>query len=422
MNRAVRYGTHGSGRDLAHRDGKKVSQQAITASYWVDKQTMEQQMRVYDDNDQRSLMSRPNESDGAFRLLEGEIAFKVKGRGDSVLTALNGLDAPFVKIFPNNPQLVRALLDSIIIPIGIVEQDARTDIIDPKVTLHVGGTIPSGAPQKYNVPGQEKAFVTSGCQVVAGAPDLCNPIMFGNPEGGKPRGKVVLVLRAADKTSTAKRIRLVLGSFVHNPSKFRAAMSDYKKIALSVENAALSVINSYKVSALSVINLLLERGVLSVNNARSELRGAAPTEVTTRLAELLGVLERRRVYAELSAQERAFYTKLEFDLKQRMLPVPDPKSEAYNVRNEFGFSYDQQRNTWTSIARQDQTGLPRRTPAGQFLRHTLTHFDSMVETLMQAFYSEKEHVLGQALNTPSNTGSGIFHLHLMPHGGMTDMN
>src|SRR5690606_32508345 len=204
--------------------------------------------------------------------------------------------------------------------------DGRTDIDEPQVTLRVGGTVPQGSPCIFNVPGQVNAQIDVGNMVVYDVPDLRDPIQFGNSASGRPINKVTLVARAADKTSTARRIQNVLGSIVHDPAKFERAMVDHAAAATAMTRAALSIVNSYKTSLLMGLDLLLKNDIVRVSPSARELldNGGAQLdsdETVARLGELIGVLDKRAVYASLGAAERAKYANLEFDLKQRFLPV-----------------------------------------------------------------------------------------------------
>lgn len=422
MNRPVRFGHDGNGRSLGYGDTPKVARAEITSAYDVDIRTLTAAQSAYDGEDKKSFMKRP----GDWRLIKDEMAFKVRGGGNRVLTALNGLDAELVTVYPDDRELVRDLLSMMIQPIGVVREDARTDQDAPQVTLRVGGTCPAGAPNIYNVPGQEKALITAGCTVVFDVPSLSDPIQFGTKAGGKSEGKVLLVARAADKRSTSRRIQNVLGHIIHDPARFQRALKEHTRIATSMTKVAFRIVHSYKVSLLMGLDLLLKNGILAVTPGTTELLGAggaalSSEDTVARIAELIGVLDQRRVYASLSAPQRSKWRVLDFNLKQRMLPVPDPRNKAYNAANEFGFTRNPANNTWESKARVAQTGELKRDPLGKLLEHSLTHVPLLLEAFTEANFDERRLSMGIALTSPSLAGTGIFDMQLIPHGGLSDI-
>lgn len=424
-NRPYRYGFNGQGRSLGYGDAPKVARGEITSAYQVDVRTLTKMQDVFDNEDKRSLMKRPGQ--GGFRLLEGEMAFKVRGGGNRVLTALNGLDAEIVEVYPDDRELVRDILSMLIQPVGVVREDARTDQDFPQVTLRVGGTCPQGAPNIYNVPGQQAAIITTACAVVYDVPNLSDPVQYGTKAGGRAENKVTLVARAADKTSVARKIQNVLGNLIHDPEKFKRALKEHPGVANSWLHVGLRVVNSFKVSLLMSLDLLLKEDIIRISpNAPELLDADGTTQLTSedtvaRLGELLGVLDQRRVFGSLTTAQRSRWKTLDFNLKQRMVPVPDPQSKTYNAANEFGFVRDVANNTWSSKARVGQTGELRRDPIGKLLELSLTHLPQLLEAFTVATYDERRKEMGVALTSPSLAGTCIFDMMLTPHGGLSDI-
>lgn len=442
MNRPLRFGFDGTGRSLGYGGAPKVSRGEITSAYDVDVRTLTAMQDVFDNEDKKSLMKRPGE--GGFRLLEGEKAFKVRGGGSRVLTALNGLDAEFVEVYPNDREMVRDLLSMVIQPIGIVREDARTDQDAPQVTLRVGGSCPDGAPNIYNVKGQEGALITTGCAIVWDVPSLTDPVQFGTRAGGRAENKVMLVARAADKRSTARMIQNLMGHILHDPARFKKAMKEHPRVANAMSKVTMRAVTSYKMAFLMGVDHCLKHGILQVVGAPTPVlpngQPAKPSpallgapagdgsyaalsseDTTARLAELVGVLDKRQRFGTLSAPEKAFWSEFEFNINQRMIPVPDPRNEAYNASNEFGMVRDRANNTWVSKGRIGQSGNLKRDPIGRLLEKSLTHFPLLLEAFTEANFEERRKMMGTALTTPSLADTCIFDMQIIPHGGLSDV-
>lgn len=422
MNRQFRSGHDGTGRSLGYGGTPKVTQGGVYFPSDIDTETLDKMQKAFDSQDKRTITNRPGP--GGWRLLEGEMAFKVRG-SDSVLTALNGLEADLFEIYPDDREMVRACLEAMIQPIGFVVEDARTDTAQPRVNLQVGGTHPSGAPSVYNIPGQEDALISQGSAVVFGVPNLSDPAQFGTKAGGKAENKITLQPRAADKRSVARRVQLVLGQIINNPAKYMRAMKDFAHIATATTKCALRLITSFKVALLMGVDLLLKNDIIRISPNAPELLDAAGAQLTNeqtvaRLGELIGVLDRRSVYGGLNVRRRAFWNEFDFDLKQRILFVPDPDSKAYNARNEFGFRRDPANNTWTSVAR-ETTGEAKRDPIGRLFKLQLTHFNNLLETFTEAAWEERRLTMGRAESAPSTADTSVFTILMQPHGGLSDI-
>jgi len=415
-------GTNGNGRQLGYGDGKKVKQGGINSSFRVDTIGLRESSAILSAGDKatRTKMPGPN----GFRLVENEMAFKVLGGGDRVRTALNGLDAPLCAAYPDNPELVRALLFEMIQPMGIVEEDARTDKNEPKVTLTIGGTASLGAPAAYNFGELSNPHIVPGAQVVFDVPNLDEPVQYGNTRSGVPMHKIRLVPRAADKRTCATRIQTIVAQVNHDPAKFKEALTDHHQLAHSWMHISRAIVTSYKTALLMGINLLIKQGVLEVaeGNGLDAAPGAADLsseEVVARMGEFLSLLKEGRASAQLNAAQRKKWKEIEFGLRSRMVPTPNPQSKKYNLAHEFGFSV--QAGGYQSMARVNGTGTPKNDQLGRLLQHSLTHFPQMLQAVCTAVYSERKNAMGVALTEPSNQGTGLFQLYLQPHGGLTDI-
>lgn len=426
VDRPVRWGFNGVGRSLDWGNAPKVARAEITSAYDVDVRQIAMSKAAFCNEDRRTITKRP--ADDAWDLLEGEWAFKVRGAGNAVLTCLNGLEAPIVEVYPNDRGLVRDILESMIQPIGVVREDVRADKDKVQVTLRTGGSCPAGSPGYYNVPGQEHAHIFTGGAVVVGVPDLADPILFGTRASGMPENKITLVCRGADKRSVARRIQNVLGNIVYSPEKFARALKDHPRISNAWIKIAMRIVHSYKVSALMTLDLLLKADVLRVSPAAVELLAndrvtPLPNEETVaRLAELLGVLDRRRVFGSLTAAQSRKWRELDFFVSQRIIPVPHPDSGAYNLANEFGFARDPNTGVWSSKARIDQSGELSREPIGRLLEQQYTHFSYVLESYTEAMWEELRLTMGTAFTTPSQASTGIFDMFIIPHGGLSTIH
>jgi hypothetical protein len=421
--RSTRYGRNGAGRQLSYGDGKKVTQGGINSAYRVDTVSLRQSAAVLESGDVRTLTRMPGP--GGMKLVEGEMAFKVLGGGDRVRTALNGLDARLVAAYPDDPEMVRALLAEMIQPMGIVEEDARTDKNEPKVTLRIGGTHPMGAPGSYNFGDLSNPKIVPGAMVVFDVPNLEQPIQYGNPQSGVPMHKIKLVPRAADKRTCAARIQTIVSRVNHDPVKFKEALTEHHSLAHSWMKISSAIITSYKTALLMGIDLLIKEGVLEVAEGQG-LDGPngdtlASEDAVARIAEYIALLKEGRFSAQLSAAQRAKWKKIEFELRNRMMPTPNPQSGKYNVAHEFGFRMEES-GTYSSKGRVNGTGAPKNDALGKLLQHSIAHFPQMLQSVVTAVYSERKNAMGVALTEPSNEGTGLFQLYLQPHGGMYDLD
>jgi len=416
-------GNNPGGRSLTYGDGKKVTQGGISSSYRVDSVGLRQSAAMLQAGSAPTLTKMPGPN--GMSLVEHEMAFVVRGSGDRVRTAINGLDAPLVAAFPDDPEMVRALLFEILQPIGIVDEDARTDKVEPKVSLRVGGTYSIGAPAAYNFGDLSNPHIVAGSQIVFDVPNLVEPVQHGNTRSGVPMHKIKLVPRAADKRTCAARIQLIVSRVQHDAVKFKQALVEHSALANSWMHVSSAILNSYKTALLMGIDLLLKKNVLQVvpNNGLDASGNNAPLsseEVTARMGEFLSLLKEGRASKALSAAQRKKWKELEFALRNRMVPTPNPKSQKYNLAHEFGFNL-RDGGRYDSMARVNGTGKPKNDQIGRMLQHSLTHFPYMLQAVCVAVYSERKNAMGVALTEPSNQGTGMFHMYMQPHGGLAEI-
>ncbi len=426
-DRSYRFGFHGEGRSLGYGQGKKVAVGAITSAFQVDTISLADSEAMFaQQGGHKGFMPRPDE--GGYRLLEGEMAFTVRGSGGRVRTALNGLDAKLAADYPNDPEMVRQLLYEMIQPIGFVEEDAETGKPEPLVTLRIGGTHPCGAPGTYNF-GDKNAsspHIVAGATVVFDVPNLKNPIQFGNPASGVTAGKVRLQPRALDKRSAATRIMTLMGGINRNPEKFKAALRDAPGVAHTWIATAKKINRSYKTAALLAVETLLRNGVLQINPALAEFKQANGTALATddaivRMAEYIDLVSQSSTAsAALTPAQRTNWKQIEFELRNRMLATPDPQSGALNAAYQFGFVV--QDGVGSSKARVNGNGAVRDDSIGKFFKLTVTHFQESLEAIAAAVYHERKNAMGVALTEPSLRETSQFQMYVQPHGGMSDRN
>lgn len=422
--RPVQFGHNGAGRVFGYGQGPLVSRGSVPGGYVVDTGSIATQRANMLKKGKTTLMPITDD----FRLLSGEMAFKIRGRS-GVITALNGLDVAFVEAYPGQPDVVAALLESIIQPIGVVQFDVAPSgtKANPPVTLIVGGSVPQGSPCLFNRPGQEKAHITLNSRVIYGVPNLQDPLQFGTTASGRPVGKVGLVARGQNTGSFGHRATLMIGALINDPAKFRKGLKDHKLVANSWANLGFRVLKSYKVAALMLIDLLLKRGVLYVNPAALELLDPrdnttelSSEETVAQIAKLLGVLDSRSAYATLSARQRGKWKEISFEANGRMTMAPLGAS-GYNSAHEFGFGFNEQTGQWVSKARAGQTGEIQNTAIGDLLKLQVTHLKMLFESCLDAMHAENTLSMGIALTVPSLSETCVFDLLLQPHGGLTDI-
>ncbi len=446
--RDIRFGFNGEGRDIGYGDGKKVHVGAITSAYYVDATSICECEQVFDSNQYKGFMPRPGPR--GYELFAGEMAFTVRGSGGRVRTAINGLDARFAELYPDNAELVRQLLEEVIEPIGAVTEDPMKMVNgESMVTLFVGGTHPFGAPSVYNFGYADNMKQATSPHIIAGSqvcfvpPNLKHPVQFGNPASGVPAGKVRLVARAADKRSTASRIITMIGELNRNPEKLKAALRDHAGVAHTWMRIGKAVVQSYETALLLGLNVLLKRNIIQIVGAPTAAGAAPVTELlqpvpvgggvaealasedtVVRMAEFIGLINAHNSTsaAALGPDDRAKWKTIEYELRNTMLPAPNPTTQKYNAAYQFGFVVNKNDGTYASKARVDGRGAIRDNAMGKFFQKSLNHWREFLEALTGGVYHEQRKSMGVALTEPSVRGESRFQMLLMPHGGLSDMN
>ena len=419
--RPKRFGFRGNGRSLGPGDQPLVARGEITMQYDVDVQALSKAQHAYMNPDVKLLTKQPGP--GGFNLLKDEIAVKLRFGGHGVFTQVGGFEGSIVSAFPDDPDTVRDIMESMFQYVGVVREDARTDVDHPRVTLRIGGSCPLGYPGASNVPGQESNdHIEFGDRIIATLPNLKAPIQYGNEQSGVPADKVMMTIRAASKEAPARRIQNVIAQLLHRPDRFAQALKDFPKIANAWTKVGLRFIQSYKVSFLMGLDLFLSLGIIQVANDVSELldsggNALSSQDTVTRIAELIGVLDDRVAMSSLTQARREFWRLLAFNLKHRLISAPNPKNNAYNASYEFGFIPDEANHTWTSMAR-SQKGEILRTPAGRLLEQQMTHMPNMIQSVVEVCAEEDRNCIGVALSSPSQRGTGRFDAYLQARGGL----
>ena len=435
MDLTFRQDHNGVGRELTPDDQKKVAVAEITYGYAVDVITLRAQKAAFSNGDSKKLTKMPG--DGGWNILEGEMAFKMRhNSSNAVLTTLNGLEEGPCRMFPDNPTLVRDIVASMIQPIGIVREDARTDMQGPMVALRVGGLCPFGAPGAYNVPGTEDKVITSGGGVVFDVPNLVQPLQFGNPESGRPLNKVTLIARPYNKTMIATRALNLVSHLIHDPIRFQQALELNEHVANCWIKLGFRMLDSYTIAHLMALNQDLRRvdaiggrgAPFLVNPAFTELlgptalaTGAVPRseEVIANYAELIGLLAPGRAVAGLTAAQRQYWAEHQFAQKNVLLPTPHHTSKSYNAAYAFGFTQRGPNGSIESIATSGDT--VRRTPIGELYKKSLVHSRLMLESMAECGNEERRLNMGVSHSTPNQRGTGIFNFQLIPGGGVGDI-
>lgn len=411
---------NGRGRAMGPGDQPKVQQAGIQQSYHVDIETQRMQRQIIAQG-KRTHSAAP--AMGDFRLREGEPAVKLRHKGDEVFTCISLLDEQFMEHYPEDPEMARLCIRSIIQFVGIVDQDARDDMFAPKVTLKIGGTVPQIAPGEYNVAGQENAVIQTGNKVVYDVPDLISPIIAG---AGRPPGKLLMVPRAADKTSVSSRLMRTIAHIIHDPNKYKTAMQRHEHVCNSSMNAAVAIKNMALIHGLMFLDLLVSAGVVTIAAPELNTNNASQEEKIARIAEGLSMmypgehnlLQPGKFAASLTQAQRRTWNELALKTNQRLFPLPNPDNGKLNAASEFGFSINPNGQVPTSKGRSLETGELLRTPVGTLLGKSLTAFQYALESIVVMADDETRNVAGWAASTPNQLGTGEFTLVLAPQGGI----
>jgi len=411
---------NGDQRSMGPGDQPKVQQAGINQPYHVDTETIQRQETIFA-NGMPTHTKPPLAMN--FKLQEMEPAVKLRGKGDGVFTALNGLDQQFFARYPKDPEMARRCLSSILQFVGIVHQDARTDLSAPLVTLVVGGSISQVAPGQYNIPGLETAEIQFTDAVVYEVPNLVKPIVPGNAQN---TGKILMVARPQTKQSISEGILLETAHILHDPANYIEAMEKFEPIANAKMNTAIALRNAALINGLMFVDVLLQKGVLQFAGRNAQLfDGETSVEKVAQLAEVLSLLhpgehnvaQAGEFASRLTLEDQGAWKKTEFDLFQRLLPLPNPNTGNYNLRNEFGV-ITEANGIPRSIGR-SETGEVLRTPVGQLLNQTLTATSHMIQAVALAIDEDRRNCAGWAMNTPNQDGTGYFQLALVKQGGLS---
>jgi hypothetical protein len=412
---------NGTNRAFGPGDQPKMKQANIYVSYRVDTETIRMQRAAYTSG--MPMLSHPPAGND-FRLLEGEPAFKIRGKGDEVFTALNGLEAEFMEAYINDPEMARLCVRSVIQFVGMVEQSARTDMQEPRVTLCVAGSVNVVAPGEYNNPGQANSQFVAGNRVNWDVPNLKSPIVGGS---GISKNKILGVPIGADATPISSRLVRQLAHIVNDPIKYKSIMSRFDRQSNSMVNAAVAIVNWQKVSALMVINQLVNEGYLSFNtgqNQHPELAGATVAEQIAKLGEGIsvgdphGVMPPNQFTSSLSGELTRKYANTTARLNNVMFPLPDPTTGKYNAYNEFGFDLRGRNGQPHSIGRSTENGEILRTPVGLLLQKSLTATEYAIQSIAILIDDDTRMEAGWAASTPNQHGTAWGQIVLQPHGGM----
>ena len=426
--RDIRFGFDGAGRALGPNGAKKVEQAVITKQFALDTLSIQRSREL--------LRCSPHSftkytCEDVFHFKQDELAFYVRGSSqDAVRTSVNGLDAQFSAHYPNDPEMVRALVEEIIVPIGFVEED-----VDPAkrigyVALQVGGSKTTGAPGVYNFAGAGKnPQISPGVGVCFVPPNLVHTHQYGNAANGVPEGKVLLVARAANSQSTSDRILTIVSHINTDPMRFKAAMSKVPKLVETWTRTACAIESALTSSMLLGIYVLLKNNILAVGDAARqslETRNAPDSRdyaetVTTRMGELLGAIKATRISSELSAAENKEWKRLQFELRQTLFLVPHHKTNKLNARYEFGFKRLMSGEN-ISIGRNAASSKVANNGFGEMLSLQLGYLDNMLQRICQAMYAEREKQLGVAHSTPTNVDTGLFQMFIAPRGGLAEID
>lgn len=415
----------GLNRAMGPGDQAKVKQMVQQQSYRVDVEQLAKQKQAFGGDAKTHTKADMALFDPKFWLpLTDEPAVKLRGKtSDAVFTALNGIDTEAWESYPGDAEMARLVVRSKIQFVGIVDQNARPDKDEPKVTVQYAGTVTQYAPGIYNIPGREDGEIQFSNRVVYDVPNLVNPIVAGFPQ---KIGKIVLVPCQVTKESIAARILHVSSHIVHDPAKYKLAMANFDAIADANQNTAMAIRNAALVNGLMMIDYLLKEKVLAIGAAAPELAGGNSAESTVKLAEALSLLypgehnvaQPSSFSTGLTSAQLQAWNRREFDIVQRLLPLPNPDTGKMNARNEFGMEFDQEIGAPRSQGRSLETGDILRTPIGGLLRQSLTAMPHLIQSLALAIDDENRNCAGWAASTPNQAGTAQFNLCLVPQGGM----
>lgn len=420
---------NGLGRAMGPGDQNKVRQAVQQLSYKVATDQLRKQQYALTSGEKTHTKAPPTLfAKELWYPKNGEPAVRLRDNmSDEVFTALNGIDDDACSVYPDDEEMARLIVRSKVQLVGIVDQDARTDMKETRVTVQFAGTVSQIAPGQYNIPGREGAEIQLGNTIVYDVPNLTNPIVAGFPG---QIGKIVMIPCVVTKESIAARVLTLVGHIIHDPARYKRAMGRYEYIANANMNAALALKNAAIVNGLMMVDLLLKRGVLTLSAETPELtRGVDSAATTAELAEALSLIypgehniaQPGAFAGKLTTAQVQKWNKIEFDLSQRLFPVPNPSTGKINARTEFGMTVDAL-GTPVSSGRSLESGEILRTPIGNLLSKSLTSTSIAIQSLAYAIDEETRNRAGIAMSTPNQSGTGIFSISLGIQGGMTAKN
>ena len=412
-------------RSIGPSDQSKIKQMPIQESFAIDVGTQAEQIAALTNKPGLTQMTREHPSYGPLGLRAGEPAFRVRGQVDGgVLCALNGLDARFFEFYPNDPEMVRLCVRQLVQFVGIVTQDARNDLRQPRVTLQIGGTVTQYAPDMFNVPGYADSDIQLGDMVIYDVPNLKNPIVGG---GAQDVGKLVLVPRAATKESITTSLLHELSHIVHDPDTYQKAHEFMPHVANHKMATATAIKNAAVINGLMMLDLLLKEGVVQIADGfKATINGNTSSAQVAQIAEGLSLLhpgdnsimQPGEFAGSLSFEQTQKWKQIEFDLNQRLFPLPNPDTGKYNARTEYGMRFDENTRRFQSQARSVATGEILRTPEGALLTQSLTAQSRAIASIVMSSDEEKRNCGGFAASSANSAGTNQFTLLIHPQGGL----
>lgn len=344
----------------------------------------------------------------------------------SVLPALNGFGADASRVFPNDPEFVRACVKNQIQYIGAAYQWQGSDRASASrgISVQMAGfkTLPLGA-------GEGDNYIKPGDLVCAEVPlphrqfthrrgDSAHSVIAR----GAPPNKTTLQMRRCSPHSASEALIMHINRILRDPQRWKHAMGERLLGTSAWATAAHSVMTSYLAGGLLMVQRLMELNLIGTSQGFRDLpetkeiddewrkantldeKKRAAERVTAYLAKLLGVVDDRG-----AIRGRVVDKDLECLREDILLRIfYNGEYPAY----EFGRGNSAADGNLEKRGRHGDNSVNLKTDHGKMLDVQLNHVRRAVSGFHAAILDDLRFIIGKAATGASYQGSGNAHVML----------
>jgi len=426
---------HGHNAPLSRASNPTMRQGAMDTHADFDNTTMK---NVRGEISRGRLSYYPHATDGSagglWNVVEREVAYTTLGRrptdDPAVLTTLNGQGVNAAAAFAgreNARELTEMAVRNNIQPFGVAVESLP---VNPSgwgpqktgVAVALAGlnTLQQSATAPRNIRAGELVEA-----LVPPAVDLAGNGGGSNNSGqdGVPPEKFRLECGPVDPTLPGRRLRLVVRELITDPNSWAAAMGGHLRGTHVWLSAGRTVAESYMLSALLTVGVLIREGHLQPSGGLAALlagQGAAGGNVQDTAENVVVALSQALALravpsgglrATLTPPQRAAFGKLKHTIASTIFY--DGVAGKVNKRFEFAYRAGGDGAVASSKALAWPANTPKKhDPYGEVLQAQLNHFPQAVSAFHDAIMDQQRFILGKATSSVSGHGSRAFNIAL----------